>query len=406
MKRVGWLVVGGLLGAGLVVAPGGPRVGVLPVAAELGLPSAGDGRVEPVVGSAVDVALARQAVAVRRGDAAGFLAEVAPGAVGRQARVFRGLRALEAEVGFRRREAWVDPGAVRRYGAGAVTFRVSLRYAVTGLPPAVADLGYTYVVRGGVARLVDVNRLDAVLKSNRQPWDVAELEVVRRSGVVVLVDRGQRARGERIAAVTAQAAQVVDRLWPGPLQKIPLVVALKNPTVLTTLPATLPGQEPIRIQPMHSARPDGRPVGGWVVVEPSDSVPSLAEVVHGLTHLAAVKMGDEAPRWLAEGLAAYAANLVRPVEVVARERAAVAKAVRGRVERLPRDDEFGTTESYRVSWLAVELMVRAVGVGSVTRFYLQVARRGYSEFARARMMQEYAGITAGDLVVNLRGPAA
>lgn len=403
MRVVGWLVVGGLLGAGLVVAPGGSQVGVLPVAAEVGLPSAGDGRVDPVVGNAVDVGLARQAVAFRRGDAAGFLAEVAPGAVGRQARVFRGLRALEAQVGFRRREAWVDAGAVRRYGAGAVTFRVSMRYAVTGLKPAVADLGYTYVVRGGVARLVDVTRLDAVLKSNRQPWDVADLEVVRRNGVVVLVDRGQRARGERIAAVTAQAAAVVRRVWPGPLQKIPLVVAVKDPTVLTNLPATLPGQELIRIQPMHSAAPDGRPVGGWVV---ASGEPSLPEVVHGLVHLAAVKMGDEAPRWLAEGLAAWAANLVRPAEVVARERVAVAAAVRGRVERLPRDDEFAVTESYRVSWLAVDLMVRAVGVGSVTRFYLQVARRGYSEYARARMMQEYAGITAADLVVNLRGPSA
>ncbi len=440
MRAVGWLVVGGLLGAGLVVAPGGSQVGVLPVAAEVGLPSAGDGRVDPVVGHAVDVGLAQQAVAFRRGDVAGFLAEVAPGAAGRQARVFRGLRALEAEVGFRRREAWVDPGAVRRYGAGAVTLRVSMRYAVTGLKPAVADLGYTYVVRGGVARLVDVTRLDAVLKSNRQPWDVAELEVVRRDGVVVLVDRGQRLRGERIATITAQAAKVVNRLWPGPLQKIPLVVALKDPQVLTDLPATLPGQEPIRIQPMHSARPDGRPVGGWVVVAPEGGapkagvggasvgganervmpaaggrpdgtaglggVPSLPEVVHGLTHLAAVKMGDEAPRWLAEGLAAYAANLVRPGPEVARERAEGVAAVWGRIERLPWDDEFGVTESYRVSWLAVDLMVRAVGVGSVTRFYLQVARRGYSEYARARMMQEYAGITAGDLVVNLRGPAA
>ncbi|GAB3948071.1 hypothetical protein GCM10029976_078480 [Kribbella albertanoniae] len=407
--------MGGLLGAGLV-APGGSQVGVLPVAAEVGLPSAGDGRVDPVVGHAVDVGLARQAVAFRQGDLAGFLADVAPGVSGRQARVFRGLRALEAEVGFRRREVWEDPGAVRLYGAGAVTLRVSMRYAVTGLKPAVADLGYTYVVRGGVARLVDVTRLDAVLKSNRQPWDVAELEVVRRDGVVVLVDRGQRPLGERIAARTAQAAAVVHGVWPGPLQKIPLVVALKSPAVLTNLPATLPGKEPIRIQPMHSARPDGRPVGGWVVVAPPGAgggrgagaagEPSLAEVVHGVVHLAAVKMGDEAPRWLAEGLAAYAGNLVRPAEVVARERAEGMAALRGRVERLPGDDEFEVTESYRVSWLAVDLMVRAVGVGSVTRFYLQIARRGYSEYARARMMQEYAGITAGDLVVNLRGPAA
>ncbi len=420
MRRVGWLVVGGLLGAGLVVAPGGSQVGVLPVAAEVGLPSAGDGRVDPVVGHAVDVELARQAVALRRGDERGFVQQVTPGAVERQARVFRGLRALEAEVGFRRREVWVDPGAVRRYGVGAVTLRVSMRYAVTGLKPAVADLGYTYVVRDGAAWLVDVTRLDAVLRSNRQPWDVAELEVVRRAGVVVLVDRGERARGERIATVTAQAAKVVDGLWPGPLQKIPLVVALNEPDVLTDLPATLPGQEPTRIQPMHSAATDGRPVGGWVVVAPPEAVgrsagasgeapaavPSLPEMVHGLMHLMPVKMGDEAPRWLAEGLATYAANLVRPGAEVGRERVAGLAELRGRIERLPRDDEFTTTESYRTSWLAVDLMARAVGVGSVTRFYLQVARRGYSEFARARMMQEYAGITAGDLVVNLRGPAA
>jgi len=404
MRRVGWFVVGGVLAAGLVVTP--PRVAVLPVAAEVSLPSAGDGRVSPLVGHAVDVALARQAVAFRRGDERGYLQEVAPGGVERQARVFRGLRALEAQVGFRRREVWVDPGAVRRYGAGAVTLRVSMRYAVTGLKPAVADLGYTYVVRDGVARLVDVTRLDAVLRSNRQPWDVAELDVVRRAGVVVLVDRGERARGERIAAVTAQAAQVVDKLWPGPLQKIPLVVALKDPDVLTALPATLPGKEPIRIQPMHSAAPDGRPVGGWIVVTQPRAIPSLPEMVHGLMHLMPVKMGDEAPRWLAEGLATFAANLVRPAAEVGRERLEGLAELRGRIERLPLDDEFTTTESYRTSWLTVDLMARAVGVGSVTRFYLQVARRGYSEFARARMMREYAGITAADLVANLRGPAA
>ncbi|MFK4087052.1 hypothetical protein ACI2LF_23290 [Kribbella sp. NPDC020789] len=358
---------------------------------------------DPLVGQAVDVALARQAVAFRRADEGAFLRQVAPDMLARQQRMFRGLRVLEAEVGFRRREAWVDPGAVNRYGGGAVTLRVSLRYGVTGLPPAVADLGYTYVVKDGEARLVDVTRLDAVLRTNRLPWDVADLEVVRRAGVVVLVDRGRRAAGERIAAVTAQAAKVVSWVWPGPLQKVPLVVALREPGVLTDLPATLPGKEPVRIQPMHSAAPDGRPVGGWVVVA---GEPSLPEMVHGLMHLVPVKMGDEAPRWLAEGLAAYAANLVRPAQEVAKERAEVAAEVRGRIERLPADDEFLTTQSYRVSWLAVDLMVRAVGVGSVTRFYLQVARRGYNEFARGRMMQEYAGITAGDLVVNLRGPAA
>ncbi|GAA0621764.1 hypothetical protein HPO96_28815 [Kribbella sandramycini] len=403
MKAVGWLAVGALLAGGLVVGSGGGEARVWPVGMEVAGPRSGDGQVDPLVADAVDVALARQAVAVRRGDGSGFVAQVAPAVKARQLRVLQNLRALKAQVGFRRREAWVDPGAVQRYGAGAVTFRISLRYAVTDLRPAATDLGYTYVVRAGKAELVDVTRLDGVLRSNRQPWDVADLEVVEKDGVVVLVDRGQRAKGERLAAVTARAAVVVRRLWPGPLQEIPLVVAVADPGVLTDLPATLPGSEPVRIHPMHSPADDGRPVGGWAVVT---GEPTLPELVHGLTHLTPVKMGDEAPRWLAEGLAAYAANLVRPPAAVAAERAEVARQVKGRIERLPRDDEFTTTESYRTSWLAVDLMARGVGVGSVTRFYLQVARRGYNEYARNRMMQAYAGLTADDLVANLRGPAA
>jgi len=43
-------------------------------------------------------------------------------------------------------------------------------------------------------------------------------------------------------------------------------------------------------------------------------------------------------------------------------------------------------------------------VRPVTQFYVQVARRGYNEFARERLMREYTGLIPSDLVEALRNP--
>ena len=119
----------------------------------------------------------------------------------------------------------------------------------------------------------------------------------------------------------------------------------------------------------------------------------------------------EAPRWLAEGLAEYAGNqqllLAGKKTEVAQRRSVVSKRAL-KLTGLPADDAFSganSTNSYEISWLAVEHLIKKVGTGRVTDFYLQVARRGYSPIIRERVMKEQTGVTEEDLVGSLRSLA-
>jgi hypothetical protein len=285
-----------------------------------------------------------------------------------------------------------------------------MRYVLTGsrLPQASTDVGYTYTLERGRLYLVADNDLDQAIGSNRQPWDFGRIEVVRRSNVVVIVDRGQRALAMSLADETVRSARQVRKLWPGLLQTVPYVVALRTPQVLTDLPPTVEGNEPASVRPMPSSLiGNEQPSGGWVVIRPGaqrgfDS----AQMVHVLMHLLPVRLGDGAPRWLAEGMAEYAGKqeLVRSGKPtgVARERQEISTRVLGELTRLPTDHEFTATDSYGISWLAVEQLVKQVGIKPVTEYYRQVARRGYNQAARDRLMEEYTGFTEARLVESLR----
>jgi hypothetical protein len=73
--------------------------------------------------------------------------------------------------------------------------------------------------------------------------------------------------------------------------------------------------------------------------------------------------------------------------------------------RLPADDEFSATDSYDISWVAVEHLIKQIGLQPVTEYYAQVARRGYNQFARERLMKQYTGFTEATLVESLRSLA-
>jgi hypothetical protein len=129
-------------------------------------------------------------------------------------------------------------------------------------------------------------------------------------------------------------------------------------------------------------------------------------------HLLPVRLGDEAPRWLAEGLAEYAGNqqlvLAGKKVKVAEKLSVVSKQALGELTALPADDAFSganSTDSYDISWLAVDHLIKEVGTRPVTDFYLQVARRGYSPSIRERLLEERTGFTEQDLVESLRSLA-
>jgi hypothetical protein len=370
------------------------------------------GDLDPRLGAAVDAILARRGIAVKTGDVNLFLADVAPELRAEQRLLFQNLRAVGMLVTYRRAEVWTDPLAVRRFGLATGTFRVSMRYQIFGarLAQTATDVGYTYTVRDGHLVLVADDHLDQAIGAGRQPWDFGRIAVVKRKNVLVIVDQGQVALAQRLADQTVRTAKSVRKLWKGYLQVVPVVVAMREPTVLTELPPMLPGDEPARIQPMPSPGPDSRPVGGYVVIRPSSIATfDTAKETHALVHLLAVRLGDSTPRWLAEGMAQYAENLQvvaagRALEI-ANARTEINRRVIGDLTRLPGDDEFSTTDSYDISWIAVEHLIKQIGLKPVTDYYAQVARRGYNQFARERLMKEYTGFTETTLVESLRSVA-
>ncbi|WP_432941272.1 hypothetical protein ACQPXM_33265 [Kribbella sp. CA-253562] len=367
------------------------------------------GEVDPRLGAAVDTILARRGIAVRQNNLQLFLSDVAPELRDEQRQLFENMRKLGMTVTYRRAEVWTNYEAVRRYGLATGTFRVSLRYQIAGsrLAQAATDVGYTYTVRDGRLFLVDDNDLDRAIGSGRQPWDYGPIDVVKRRNVLVVVDRGRLAYAERQADETVAMARKIRALWKGHLQIVPMVVAMREPGVLTELPPTLRGTEPTRVQPIPSPAVDGRPVGGWIVVRPeAQATFDSAQLSHALMHLLPVRLGEEAPRWLVEGMAQYAESrqLVATgrAKQVAAAREDITRRSLGDLVRLPADDEFLATDSDGISWLAVEHLIKQVGLRAVTDFYVQVARRGYNRPAQERLLLEYTGFTEQNLVDALR----
>jgi hypothetical protein len=359
--------------------------------------------VDPKLANAVDASLARRGVAVRTNNLALFLQDVAPALRPRQTQLFSNLKAVGMSVTYRRAEPWVN-GRSQTDQAG--TFRVSMRYVLHGsrLDQAATDVGYSYAFHKCRLWMTSDRALDQAIGSNRQPWDFGPIAVLRRVNVVVIVNQGQLPKAQGLADETVASAKRVRKIWPGQLQTVPYVVALREPQVLTELPARQSGPEPIQVRAMQSPGVGSiQPAGGWVVVRQTRVTPP--QMTHALMHLLPVRLGDGAPQWLAEGMAQYAGNQVLPAAERAKKRAALTQQERLQLTRLPSDDEFAAAASDTVSWVAVEQLIAKAGVKPVTEFYRQVARRGYNDAARERLMQQYTGLTSARLVESVRGSA-
>jgi hypothetical protein len=302
-------------------------------------------------------------------------------------------------VTYRRAEPWENLKGQQG------TFRVSMRYTLTGsrLGQAATDVGYSYVIRKGRLWMTSDRALDQEIGSNRQPWDFGPIAVLRKPNVVVITNQSHQAtaKAQRLADETVAAAKQVREIWPGQLQIVPYVVALREPSVLTEIPPTLPGPEPAQVRAMLSpAIGTLQPAGGWVVLRQTTLTP--AQMTHALMHLLPVRLGDGAPHWLAEGMAQYAELQALPTAERAAKRAVLTPQQLAQLTRLPDDDE-PTDEA--ISLRAVEQLIGEAGVKRVTEYYRQVARRGYNDAARDRLMQEYTGFTEERLVESVRGSA-
>ncbi|MFC0627772.1 hypothetical protein [Kribbella deserti] len=379
---------------------------------------------ERKVGAAVDVILQRRARAVLAGDQAAFLRDVDPANAAlrrKHAGLFQNLRTIGFKaLAYHRAEAWMSD----KTPAGATAFRVVMRYQFkdAGHAPAVTELGYTFGSKAGRWLLLDDDNLDRDLDDDghRQPWDFGPIQVVRKPGVFVIVSAGDGALGRKIAADSQTSLAEVRKAWQTRLQPTIVVVAMREKQVLATTWA-LPGHaiaavaKPVIDNTVPIDRTTAKVVGGLIVISPKMRGRIDTNLLaHEFTHVGAVRLGGGAPLWLVEGLAEYVGYRVaaqrsrgwaRGVEVYRDEiRAESLRALKV----LPIDGvfhgDFGE-DSYGVSWLAVEHLVKAVGIRKVIDLYVEVARSEGDPARRDQLLRKHTGFTEPKLVAALQASA-
>ncbi|MEU8221809.1 hypothetical protein [Kribbella sp. NPDC048915] len=370
---------------------------------------------------AIDTILLRRAEAVRTGNEAMFLADVDPANAKLRAEqkiLFANLVEMGfQELGYSQAEERFNPAVRRAHGSTAYLVRILMRYQIptVDFTPVTTELGYTFVARGGRWLLTADNELDADLGpgAHREAWDLGRIEIQRGPRVLVVVEKGDTARGRSIVAEATEGIAQVTAYWPLKWTGSVLVIALDETDVRDarfadediesaastgTTFSSLPGEE--------SA--DGTVAGGYIVINPNerDRVDEIL-LSHEITHVATADLGGYEPLWLAEGAAEYVSwrgieAISGSAEVAKWEQEVVDEAV-PQLAALPGDAGFyqNSADVYGVSWLAVRQLVRKIGLDQVEELYEDLARNGTDQSARDRILQTRTGLTEATLWTSL-----
>lgn len=318
------------------------------------------------VAQALSDSLDARARAVRRGNLDAFLREIGGGAAFRehQRTWFANLTQLPLErfgYGVQARSL------VRDGDAYWVTVRQTLQLEGYDDTPVVTLDRYRFAPARrdpGRYRLVSVTDPDWEAEHGiaPQPWDLGPVWVRAGPGVLGVFDAGSvEVAPELLDSVERGIASVAGQV-PYPWSRTAVVYALSDPAFLDGL-ADLPGEHPGELDAV--AFPVGD--GVRVALNPRMLARGGAErdrlLRHELTHVALADRDDDAPVWLAEGLAEWVS--VAPLAPQDRRipEAAVAAAEAG-VADLPADETFNDADSeahYGIAWWAVEHLADSYG---------------------------------------------
>ena len=386
-----------LTGAGLTACTAG-RSEDAPVPPRSAAPAARD------VVREVTRALGRRAAAVRRHDAAAFAAGLArrPALARQQRTYFANLAQLPlAEFRYEVDRAGVVPDG----GGYRVPVRLLMRLdGYDERPVASLDRLRFVPSRHGRDRMLLSSVTDAAWErrhhAQQQPWDRGPIEVRTAAGVLGVFDPDSVDDAPDLLASVASGIDVVAAEVPYGWSRTVVLYALSDPAYLDGLQG-LPG-DPARLDgvafPLPGAHP-GRPATTRFLLSPTmlgDPGPPRDRLVrHELTHVAVGEHDDDAPVWLAEGIAEWVS--VRPISLPGRAvpSAAIAAARRG-LTGLPADDTFNDAASrthYAVSWWACEKL--AEGGGPEVLFDLldaYAARDVDGAAARDRLLRRRTGL--------------
>jgi hypothetical protein len=129
---------------------------------------------------------------------------------------------------------------------------------------------------------------------------------------------------------------------------------------------------------------------------------------HEITHVATADLGGYEPLWLAEGAAEYVSwrgieAISGPGEVAKWEQEVIDQALPA-LAALPSDAGFyqNNADVYGVSWLAVRFLVKRLGLAKVAELYEDLARHGYDQASRDRILMNHAGLTEVTLWTSLK----
>lgn len=326
-------------------------------------------------------------------------------------------------LGERARAPGAQAAARRRFGATAVIYQVTLRFALRGVDtePTSHQLYWTFLRgSGGSVVAADDSALTAVGGASwRGPWDFGPLTVVRGRHSLVI---GHPATGRplltSLARVVDAAVPAVSAVWGQDWSRDVLVVVPASEAELQadlgtavgdTAPvaaiATSDGTDPV----------SGTVLGQRLVVDPTrlrrlSAVGERIVLQHEVTHIAAAAATtDTTPTWLAEGFAEYVGNLGsgQPVADAAQELTTVVRS--GSVPRhLPEPAAFTgprAAQAYEEAWLACRLLAARAGRAGLVRLYRMVGRDGGTtpDLAAAHAVRQVLDEPMSRFVAQWRG---
>jgi hypothetical protein len=291
----------------------------------------------------VTAVLDRMNAALAKRDLVGYLAAMGPdqGLRTRQTASFRALGRLpfvQVRYGWNGTQWSRPPGLAQRYGdEEAVVAVVQRRYWLKGWDAAPTSelVALTFARRDGRWTVVgDSDGAGALPQGSvPEPWALGDVAVVTTPHVLLVGDRvaSRQAELKRLASRVEEAVGGVRSVWTSKTWNGKVVVyAVTDQRFVSPWfgeqaadgrrsEAGDAAEFDAEVVPMEAASMDGSAVphalaGMRMVIAPTvlgySTSQARAVIRHELTHLATLKLGEEAPAWLTEGIAEYTAYRV------------------------------------------------------------------------------------------------
>ena len=363
----------------------------------------------------IDAVLRARAAAVTAGRRDEFLGWLDPGNAKlrtSQTTLFANLRTLGLrELSYRRQVPYVP----EPIGKGRYRMRVTMLVKMRGVDavPRMTVRVYTFAVRADRWRIIadaPDPRVTAI-----EPWDLGRrIEVVRRDGVAVIVDAGERAVGVRLAGQSAAALDAVRGIvGRGPTAI--LVIAVSDRRAMGRVVAA-EGRLAVAVarQNLSVADPDNltawRITGSRIVVNGAERRRATKYLLsHEFTHAAMAPLGSHTPLWLVEGLAEYTLYTLNEragnEDWVAEQRARIRRTSIADLTVLPIDGLFRGSygeDSYATSWYITDYLIRRFGRESVLALFTDLAAATDDPRVREQLFRKHLGLGEDALVAALR----